>query len=367
MQKIPFYVKITIFLLGLIAFFTILFQLQEILIPIVFAVIIAIVLHPVVQLFVHYKINRIVAIFSTLLITFIAIAAIGVLIFSQAAKFSQSWPMLVEKSTEILNNSLATISNYLHIDQQNTHSWVIDAKEKFMQSSSSTIASALMTVGNWLMILFLLPVYIFLILYYHPLLLEFIHRLFALSNQHKISKIISRIKIVIQRYLIGLVIEIAIVSTLNVLALLLLGVEYALLLGVLGGLLNLIPYIGGIISISLPIIVSFASNSSITVPLYVLALYSLIQIIDNNFIVPLIVSSKVKINALFSIIIVIAGNALWGTSGMFLSIPLLAITKVFFDYTPVLKPWGFLLGDSMPNNENNNKVLKLFKKESNIT
>jgi hypothetical protein len=47
-----------------------------------------------------------------------------------------------------------------------------------------------------------------------------------------------------------------------------------------------------------------------------------IQLIDNNILVPKIVSSKVKINALFSILIVLAGGALWGYSGMFLAIPL---------------------------------------------
>jgi len=56
----------------------------------------------------------------------------------------------------------------------------------------------------------------------------------------------------------------------------------------------------------------------------------------------------VKINALFSIIVVFVGNAIWGISGMFLSIPLLAIVKLIFDHTESLKPWGLLLGDTMP-------------------
>ncbi|MDO9040152.1 MAG: AI-2E family transporter, partial [Bacteroidota bacterium] len=82
--------------------------------------------------------------------------------------------------------------------------------------------------------------------------------------------------------------------------------------------------------------------------IYVLIIYYIIQLIDNNYIVPIIVSSKVKINALFSIIVVFAGNALWGISGMFLSIPLLAIIKLIFDHIEPLKPWGFLLGDTCP-------------------
>ncbi len=75
-----------------------------------------------------------------------------------------------------------------------------------------------------------------------------------------------------------------------------------------------------------------------------MAAYYFIQLIDNNYIVPYIVASKVKINALFSIIAVLAGNALWGIPGMFLAIPLLAVIKLIFDNIEPLKAWGFLLG-----------------------
>ena len=104
----------------------------------------------------------------------------------------------------------------------------------------------------------------------------------------------------------------------------------------------------GIVAVALPMMIAIATKSTAWYAVYVLAGYYFIQLIDNNFIVPKIVASKVKINALFSIIVVIAGNALWGIPGMFLSIPLLAIIKLIFDHIEPLKPWGFLLGDTMP-------------------
>ena len=54
-------------------------------------------------------------------------------------------------------------------------------------------------------------------------------------------------------------------------------------------------------------------------------------------------ASKVKINALFAIIIVLVGNAIWGIPGMFLSIPLLAIVKLIFDHIEPLKPLGVFI------------------------
>jgi predicted PurR-regulated permease PerM len=128
---------------------------------------------------------------------------------------------------------------------------------------------------------------------------------------------------------------------------LVLGMQYAILLGILGALLNIIPYLGGIIAMALFAAIALVTKSPVYV-LYVITLYSLIQFIDNNYIVPKIVGSKVKLNALISIVVVIAGAALWGIPGMFLSIPLTAVVKLILDRIEPWKPWGFLLGDTMP-------------------
>jgi predicted PurR-regulated permease PerM len=159
---------------------------------------------------------------------------------------------------------------------------------------------------------------------------------------------VSKTKNLIQRYLVGLVIEAAIVAVLEITVLLIFGIEYAILLGIIGALLNVIPYIGGLVGVAIPMMVALATKDSAWYAVYILIFYYIIQLIDNNYIGPKIVASKVKINALFSIIVVLAGNALWGVPGMFLSIPLLAIVKLIFDHVESLKPWGFLLGDTMP-------------------
>jgi predicted PurR-regulated permease PerM len=76
--------------------------------------------------------------------------------------------------------------------------------------------------------------------------------------------------------------------------------------------------------------------------------YIVMQFIDNHLLIPYIVSSKVRINALISIVGVLLGGAVWGFSGMFLSIPFIGILKIIFDRIPELKPWGKLLGDEIP-------------------
>jgi len=94
-------------------------------------------------------------------------------------------------------------------------------------------------------------------------------------------------------------------------------------------------------------IVALATKSP-SYALFVLAAYLFIQFVDNNYIIPKIVASKVKINALISVIVVLIGGALWGIPGMFLAIPLTAVLKVIFDHIEPLKPLGFLLGNIVP-------------------
>jgi len=332
---------------------------KSILIPLVFAVVFSIILHPVVNFMVRIKINRIAAIVITLLLTFLVFAAFGAVLFSQASHFGESWPILVEKFTALINQNIADGAEYFNKDPQKIHDWITKMQGELINSSTAAIGQTLVVLGNGLVVLLLIPFYIFMILFYQPLLLEFIRRLSKSNYESHVRVIVSQIKTVIQQYLVGLVIEAGMMAVMNTAALLILGIEYAIILGILAALLNVIPYIGGIVAVALPMMVALVTKSSPWYAFYVLIAYYIIQLIDNNYIVPYIVASKVKINALFSVIVVLAGNALWGVPGMFLSMPLLAIVKLICDHIEPLKPWGFLLGDTMPPIL---KIKRVFKK-----
>jgi len=345
---LPFYIKASLFFIGLCALISILYVAQSIIIPLIFAFIIAILLSPVVSLFVRLKVNRVLAIAMTLLLSIIIIFACGAFVVSQASLFADSWPTVVEKFTLLLNNTISQAAIYFDVQPQHIHEWINKTQGELINFNGAAVGQTLMSVGGAVAVLFIIPVYIFVILYYQPLLLEFIRRLFADNHQTEVTEIVSQTKTVVQRYLVGLIIEAAIIATLDASALLILGIDYAILLGIIAAFLNMIPYIGGIVAVALPMMVALATKESPWSAVYILISYYIIQLFDNNYVVPKIVASKVKINALFSIIVVLVGNMLWGVPGMFLSIPLLAIIKLIFDHIESLKPWGFLLGDTMP-------------------
>lgn len=347
MVKLPLFLKLSQITLGLLAFFYIMYIGQDIIVPLIFSLILAILLNPVVNFFTRKKFNRVLAIMISIALLILVIGGILYFIGAQASMFSDSWPEIKLKFNELLAQALTWFSQTFHVGQGKINTWMATQKSAGMTGASGMIGSTLTSVGSTIVVVLLTPVYIFLYLFYKPLLLQFIAKLFESEQHSVVSEVLNQTRSLIQNYLVGLMIEMAIVATMNSVALLIIGIKYAILLGVIGAILNLIPYIGGIIAIGLPMIMALISGEPRSA-LFVLLAYIVIQLIDNNFLVPKIVASKVKVNALVSIIVVLIGGALWGVSGMFLAIPLTAIIKVIFDRIKGLEAYGFLIGDTMP-------------------
>jgi predicted PurR-regulated permease PerM len=340
----PFYIKTPMILIGIYLFVYILALLQDIIVPFAFAGLIAVLLNPLYNLLQKWKVNKILAIVLTILSAFLFIAGIMFFLSSQIVQFSEMLPQLEKKTMTLLHNLQSWLSGTFGMSAEKQMSVLNEAAS----SSKAYVGKTLNTVFGILSFFVLIPLYIFLLLYYKPLILNFIFEVFDEDNSEQVAEILKETKGAVQSYIVGLMIEMTIIAVLNSTALLILGVKYAVLLGVIGAILNLIPYIGGVIAIALPVLMSFVTKDGYTTPLLIIGAYTLIQFLDNNIIVPRVVSSKVSVNALVSILIVLLGGTLWGVSGMFLSIPIVAVLKIIFDRIDGLKPWGKILGDKMP-------------------
>ncbi len=359
--SLPAYAKFSLITVGIVAFTYILYAGQGIIIPLIFATILSILLNPLVNFFDKKGINRVISIFLSLLIAFILAGALFYFLGSQASLFSESFPLLKKKLAVLVKEGTNWYSVNFNTSPKKINAWLAKLQSEGLSNSNVLIGQTLDTLSGLLIVIFLLPVYIFMILFYKPLLLDFIGQLFPRDQHSAVIEVLTQTKSLIQSYLIGLLIEASIVAALNSIALFALGIQYAILIGVLGALLNMIPYVGGLIAIALPLIIALATKPPIYLLLIIVA-YIVVQFIDNNIIVPRIVASKVKINALTSIVVVLIGGALWGVAGMFLSLPLTAIIKVVFDRTDNMKPFGFLLGDTMPSITG--RILKIKKSKS---
>ncbi|RYU96567.1 AI-2E family transporter [Emticicia agri] len=346
-SKIPVYLKLAQITIGLLAFFYILYIGQGIIIPFLLATIVAILLNPIVNFLMSKNFNKILAIALAILLATVVIGGVMFFIGSQLVMFSDSAPQFKEKLDEFAQNTINWVSQTFNLSKPKIQQGIESAKDQGLKNGSAVITATLGAMGNIFTLLILMPVYIFLILFYKPLLLEFIAMLFQGPKKKIVEEVLYETKTLIQSYLIGLLTEAVIVATLISAGLLIMGIEYAILMGIIAALLNLIPYIGNMIAMVFPILMALTTKEP-SYAIWVIVLFSVVQFIDNNLIVPKIVASKVNVNALVSIIVVLIGGALWGVAGMFLSIPLTAILKVIFDRIDDLKPFGFLIGDNQP-------------------
>lgn len=343
-KQYPFYLKSTVILFGLVLLTYILINLRGILVPFAFAVIIAILLNPLVNRLRKKGVKHVLAIVIAMLVALTILSTVLYFLSSQIAGFGENVPLLKQKFTLLLGQLQHYVETTFGLSFQKQVQLVNDALNSSKALLGQTVGSAIGT----LTVVFILPVYIFMLLFYKSLILNFLYEVYAEENSQQVADILNQTKTAIQSYMVGILIEAFIVATLNSIALLILGVPYAILLAVIGALLNMLPYIGGIIAIALPVLMATVTKEGFSTQLGIIIAYVIIQFIDNNFLVPRIVSSKVQINALFSIIVVLLGGALWGVAGMFLSIPAVAILKIIFDRVDGLKPWGKLLGDEKP-------------------
>jgi predicted PurR-regulated permease PerM len=345
-QKIPSYIKATYILLGIIALSIILYYGQSIIVPLIGSLLIAILLNPVVNILTKIRINRVIGI-SIILTIFTSIFILIILLLTnQFSSFVNSLPILIDKFYQTLNKSVLSISSRFSISTDTINNFIEDSKVDLITNTKSLIGPTISSIGGVLFTFLLVPVYVFLILYYKKMLLDFIKNIFGKENKTEVNNILNSTKLIVQRYLVALIFEAIIIAILNISALLILDVQYAIIVGIIGALLNMIPYIGGIVSTAIPMAIVLATKDSFNYTFYVLIAYLIIQFIDNNLVLPKLVASRVSVNALISVIVVIIGGEIWGVTGMFLSIPLTAICKTIFDNVKSLKPIGLLLGDN---------------------
>ncbi len=343
--KFPLYVKAPLVLLGLsLAVFT-LHIASDLIFPLLFAAIFAVMLHPIEQWLLRHRVPKLLAIGLTVVLGVAALLALLYFVYLQALQLSSQLPMFKAK----LFQTTALVEQWLNARFGLTNQKLMGYLNSAGSRAAGLAGGTLTAVSGLLVVATLLPVYIFLLLLYQQRLVMFLTQVFSgRRTDTGVADVLHESKAAIQSYMVGLLIEGSIVAVLNVVGLLVLGIPYALLLGVLGALLNFIPYVGGLAAILLPVLMAFVTKDGYGYPAAVVAVYIVIQFVDNHFLIPRIVASKIKVNALVAIVGVLVGNAIGGVAGMFLALPIIAIIKIVCDRIPSLKPWGLLLGDEEP-------------------
>ena len=155
------------------------------------------------------------------------------------------------------------------------------------------------------------------------------------DKQENINNILKNTKELLSRYFIGIIIQIAAITIIVSTGLSFLGVQYAILIGFLAGLINLIPYIGPIIGGIIGVFIGISTNLDLEfytelLPLSgkIFLVFAGMQLIDNFVFQPLIFSNSVKAHPLEIFLVVLSSGTIWGITGMIVAIPFYTLFRV---------------------------------------
>ena len=192
----------------------------------------------------------------------------------------------------------------------------------------------------------LMFVYIILLLSQKERLREFVLRRMPDEKRGLTHRSINESTDVVQKYLRGRLILIAILSVLYSIGFLLVGMDYAILIAILVAVLSIIPYLGNIIGGVFAIALALAGGGGTSAMLGVIATISVAQVLESYILTPLIVGDEVDINPLTTVLCVVGLAILWGPVGAIIAIPLTAILRIVFSHVDGLRDWAYLLGTS---------------------
>lgn len=324
-----------------------------ILVPLVWGLFFALALNPVSSWLERKRIPRGLAIVSSILMVSLISFGVFYLLLNQMVG-------LIKEIPEIGNNLESKLSRYVEELSLLIGRDLFDPSRDFSFFPTGNFNQTLVATGKSLTLAGIVPLFTFLLIYYKDFFIEFLAR-FSFNDKEYILVWAQESGQVIQSYLVGLIRVTGIVAVLAGIFFYFLGIKYFILFAAFIAVLNLIPFVGVFISSFFVILYVFLTTNSLFYPILTFAVLWGIQLLENNIITPLVVGSKVRVNALAVIIAILLGGWLWGISGMILFIPLVGVLKITLERSPSWSPFAYLLGDEIPVTEEKENFWKLLQ------
>jgi len=314
-------------------------------IPLSFSLLIGFILYPVCKWMETKGINKGIAIFISILGVTLLVGGIIYLLIAQFSEFLQEWQSLRVKLAETVNQLSLFISERFDISLEKQSDFINNTLNNSGSQAFSIVRNTAYSLSESAFFLIMIPVFSALILFHRQMLSNALYELFPPERKNTIHEILVETIHEYYNFIKGMLVVYLIVGLLNSIGLWIIGVPNPFLFGFIASILTFIPYVGIMISALLPIAVSWITYNSIWYPLAVIVVFSIVQLLEAYIIFPFAVGSRLKINTLVIIIVVIVGGILWGAAGMILFIPFISIAKLIADRTPSLKTLSVLLGD----------------------
>jgi predicted PurR-regulated permease PerM len=362
----PFYFRATVKLVLFSLIIAFLILAKNILIPLTVAIFFTFLLMPVSRKLEQWRFPRVLAILISIIFAFTIFGALLYFFYAQIQSFVNDWPVLEKTMSAKWESLQQFISETFHVSRIEQKTWLTTKIKENASTGGVLVLGLFSATTSFLASFALIPIYIFFLTLYEDKFKEFVRLITKEDKNEHALMVVKKVSQVSQKYLVGIFLDVVILSVLNSTGFLILGLPHAILFGVLISFLNIIPYIGILIGSALPILMAFLTKDAMGYTLAVAAVCVVVQFLDNNFITPYVVGSSVSINPLTATLVLIASSLIWGIPGMVLCLPLTGMAKVVCDNVESLKPYGYLLGEEVNFTEQEHvqdKVMKRFKRK----
>jgi len=348
-----------LFLYGIIA-------AKEFLFPLFLALLFAYLLFPIVNYLDSKGLPRAIPILLSILLALLVIGGIILLFYSQLNLLLEDYDAIKKQATQNIDAFENTVKETFGLQGNRIDGFLEEQVDTFFSSEGSGINRLFSATTGTISKVFLLPVYVFLFLFFRTKFAYFILKVVDDDKRSKAVNTLRDISTVAARYMGGVTIVVLILCVINSTGLLIIGVEYAILLGITSAFFNFIPYFGTLMGGSVPLLfVLLSSEQPLATGIQVLILFIIVQVTENNILTPMIVGGNVKINPFFVIVGLVAGAMVWGIAGMVVVIPMLAMARIIMNNTKRLQPYAYLLGPRRSGRTSIVKHLKgIFNKKS---
>jgi predicted PurR-regulated permease PerM len=342
---------------------------KALLIPIVFAALLAMLMAPVCRRLERWKFPRALATLVCILILACVVVGMGAIIGAQFATFGKDIDKIKQKGTELVGQGQKYVEERFGIAPEKQKEVVKEQAKKAQDSQQAKGGGSMATkvlsgVTSAVAGIIITLVFTFLFIFSKEKYESFFLRLYKDNDEGKVKKVVGDISTVAQKYLTGKAMSITIIWVLYSIGLSIVGIKNAILLAGIAALLTLIPYVGTVLGGLFPVFMALVTEDSVQPALMAVLVMFSIQTIDNYFIEPNIVGGEVSLSALTSILSIMAGGMIWGVPGMILFLPMVGIIKIICDHVEPLKPIGFVIGD--PDSKKPSKITSWIKEKLGI-
>lgn len=341
--RLPFYARLAGILLCIVLIAEMMSRAKALIIPLFFSVLIALMLLPLMRLLERWHLPSGLAAFVSVLVFVLFVSGVSYLLGAQVVEFSKDLPRLGGRLQEWIQHFQEWVAAKYEVDASRQLTYLNEATSFLVHNASALVQDLVLGVAGFIIWTIFVFVFTFFMLTHRRLLQRFIIGLFSSNNRDKVSEVMTQTRLLANSYVLGLLSEMVIVAVLTCAAFFALGLKYALLLGVLAAVMNIIPYLGIWSAAAIAGLITL-SNSTPGHAIGVVLILIVVHFIDANVLLPRIVGRRVNMNPLITIVAVLTGELLWGIPGMFLFIPLAGILKIIFARVDGLRPWALLMG-----------------------